>query len=144
MLTFNPLPCGPRIVPFTASVRFGGSRLTLALGPKLDILRGVLGLGCYWVGFRAQLSRFMRFESKLRAKWPQKSAQPVGQPRGPALPGEQTPKTFNIHDWAVATSVKHLRMGELPVSKLKWDDVLATNDMEAVRKIVERCARAWT
>jgi len=84
------------------------------------------------------LSRFMRFESKLRAKWPQKSAQPVGQPRGPALPGEQTPKTFNIHDWAVATSVKHLRMGELPVSKLKWDDVLATNDMEAVRKIVER------
>jgi hypothetical protein len=85
-----------------------------------------------------QLSAFMRFESRLRSKWPQKSAHPVQGPKGPALPGEQTPKDFDVHDWFVSLAQSHGLKPQLPATTLDWGALDDAKDGEEMRKVIDR------
>ena len=84
------------------------------------------------------LSAFMRFESRLRSKWPQKSAHPVAGPKGPALPGEQTPKDFDVHDWFTAMAITHQKKEQLPALALDWSLLHDAKDGEEARKAIDR------
>mmetsp|Transcript_41823 Transcript_41823/g.69853 ORF Transcript_41823/g.69853 Transcript_41823/m.69853 type:complete len:855 (-) Transcript_41823:334-2898(-) len=83
------------------------------------------------------VSRFFKFESKLRQKWPQKGAHPPNSPKGPALPGEATPKTFDIHSWCAHLAASHQKLPALPATALDWTQALKAEDADDLRPILE-------
>ena len=86
-----------------------------------------------------QISKFMKYETALRKKWPQKK--PAGEPshsRGPAVPGEQTPKTFSIHTWYADVASKHRKMPKWPMGSIGWESVLNTNKAEDIRAAMQK------
>mmetsp|Transcript_17235 Transcript_17235/g.23809 ORF Transcript_17235/g.23809 Transcript_17235/m.23809 type:complete len:658 (-) Transcript_17235:214-2187(-) len=85
------------------------------------------------------VGKFHKFENKLRAKWPMMQPnQPDAQRNGPALPGQQTPKTFDIHQWMVTIATKHLQHeGGVPITYLDWSDTNRDNP-EDFRDVIRR------
>eukprot|EP00959_Pyramimonas_sp_CCMP1952_P317826 6651501-Pyramimonas_sp.AAC.2 len=88
------------------------------------------------------MPKYYKFESRLRVKWPQKGAHPPNSPKGPALPGESTPRTFDIHNWMKATATKHQKLpGGLPAIVMEgWNLATDAKTADDLRPVLERCA----
>eukprot|EP00240_Pyramimonas_obovata_P003439 CAMPEP_0118928462 /NCGR_PEP_ID=MMETSP1169-20130426/5697_1 /TAXON_ID=36882 /ORGANISM="Pyramimonas obovata, Strain CCMP722" /LENGTH=864 /DNA_ID=CAMNT_0006870437 /DNA_START=251 /DNA_END=2842 /DNA_ORIENTATION=- len=82
--------------------------------------------------------KYYRYESRLRVKWPQKGAHPPNSPKGPALPGESTPRNFDIHDWAKSIAVRHQKLPALPATAMEWSMAVKAKDADTLRPVLER------